>query len=52
VIVISWEISPKDIQEKTWISMSTIKQVLDKLMDMWKIERLWATRGVRYRLIK
>lgn len=52
MIVTSWEISPKEIQEKTWISMSTIKQVLDKLMDMWKIERLWATRWVRYRLVK
>lgn len=46
------EISPKQLQQKTNISPNTIKQITQKLIHMQKIERIWQTRWVRYRLKK
>ncbi len=44
-------ISRQEIQKKTGLSESTIKQVINKLIHMKKIERIGATRSVKYRVL-
>ena len=44
------EVSPKTLSENLSIPRSTINQVLNKLMDLKKIERLGLGRATRYRM--
>ena len=44
-------ISRQEIQKKTGLSDSTIKQVINKLIYMKKIERIGETRSVRYKVL-
>jgi len=44
-------ITPKDIRENLEIKEATVLQILNKLLNMKKIERLGMGRGVRYRKI-
>lgn len=43
------EATPKEISEKTKIARSTVFQILSKLLNLKKIERLGLGRSVRYR---
>lgn len=45
------ELSPKDIREELGMATATVLQVLNKLVDMKKIERLGEGRSTRYRKI-
>ena len=45
------EVTPRELAEKLGIPRPTINQVLDKLLDLEKIERLGFGRGTRYRMI-
>lgn len=45
------EVTPKEIRECLKMPAPTVLQVLNKLLDMKKIERLGAGRSVRYRII-
>ena len=40
--------SRKEIIEWTWLWEWTVKQVISKLINMWKIIRFWETRGMKY----
>jgi hypothetical protein len=40
--------SRKEIIEWTWLWEWTVKQVISKLINMWKIIRIWETRGMKY----
>jgi len=42
-------LSPKDIRDNLNIKESTMLQILNKLLNMKKIERLGMGRGVRYK---
>lgn len=44
-------ISRQQIQKETGLSESTIKQVINKLIRMKKIERIGATRSVKYKVL-
>ena len=44
------EVTPRELSEKLEIPRPTINQVLDKLLDLGKIERLGFGRGTRYRI--
>lgn len=44
-------ISRQEIQKETGLSDSTIKQVINKLIHMKKIERIGITRSVKYRVL-
>jgi len=44
-------VTSKDIRENLGIKEATVLQILNKLLDMKKIERLGMGRGVRYRKI-
>lgn len=44
------EATPKELSEKLSIPRPTINQVLNKLLDLKKIERLGLGRGTRYRI--
>ena len=44
------EVTPRELSEKLGIPRPTINQVLDKLLDLKKIERLGLGRGTRYRI--
>ena len=44
-------VTPKDIRENLGIKEATVLQILNKLLNMKKIERLGMGRGVRYRKI-
>lgn len=46
------EVTPKDIRENLGIHESTVLQVLNKLLDMKKIERLGEGRSTRYKVVK
>ncbi|MBI9045531.1 MAG: winged helix-turn-helix transcriptional regulator [Anaerolineaceae bacterium] len=46
------EVTPRELSEKLNIPRPTINQVLNKLMDLKKVERLGPGRGARYRLIQ
>jgi len=46
------EATPRELSEKLGIPRPTINQVLDRLLDLKKIERLGLGRGTRYRLIQ
>lgn len=45
------EVTPRELAEELGIPRPTINQVLDKLLDLDKIERLGSGRGTRYKLI-
>jgi Fic family protein len=45
------EVTPRELSDKLEIPRPTINQVLDKLLDLGKIERLGSGRGTRYRVI-
>jgi DNA-binding MarR family transcriptional regulator len=45
------ETAPKEIREVLNMPTVTILQVLNKLLDMKKIERLGAGRSTRYRIL-
>ena len=45
------ETTPKEIREALNMPTVTILQVLNKLLDMKKIERLGAGRSTRYKII-
>ena len=44
------EVTPRELSSKLSIPRPTINQVLDKLLDLKKIERLGLGRGTRYRV--
>ena len=44
------EVTPRELSQKLEIPRPTINQVLDKLLDLGKIERLGSGRGTRYRM--
>ena len=44
------EVTPRELSEKLGIPRPTINQVLDKLLDLKKIERLGLGRATRYRI--
>ena len=44
--------TPRDISENTKVAYSTVRQAIDKLMRLKKIERLGAGRSTRYKVIK
>lgn len=44
------EVTPRELSDKLEIPRPTINQVLDKLLDLGKIERLGFGRGTRYRI--
>ena len=44
------EVTPRELSEKLGIPRPTINQVLNKLLDLKKIERLGLGRGTRYRI--
>jgi Fic family protein len=44
------EVTPKELSENLGIPRITINQVLDRLLDLKKIERLGLGRGTRYRI--
>lgn len=44
------EATPRELSDKLEIPRPTINQVLDKLLDLGKIERLGFGRGTRYRI--
>ncbi len=44
------EVTPKELSEKLGIPRPTINQVLGRLLDLKKIERLGLGRGTRYRI--
>ena len=44
------EVTPKELSENLGIPRPTINQVLDRLLDLKKIERLGLGRGTRYRI--
>ncbi len=46
------EVTPKELSETLDIPRSTISQVLNRLMDLKRIERLGLGRGTRYRIIE
>jgi Fic family protein len=46
------EASPLEISQQTQVARSTVSQVLDKLLNLQKIERLGQGRAVRYRLVR
>lgn len=50
-ILANTNISRQEIQKETGLSDSTIKQVINKLILMKKIERIGATRSVKYRVL-
>jgi Fic family protein len=45
------EVTPRELSDKLKIPRPTINQVLAKLLNLGKIERLGLGRGTRYRLI-
>jgi Fic family protein len=45
------EVTPRELSENLGIPRPTINQVLDRLLDLKKIERLGLGRGTRYRVI-
>jgi len=45
------EVTPRELSETLGIPRPTINQVLDRLLDLKKIERLGLGRGTRYRVI-
>jgi Fic family protein len=45
------EVTPRELSDKLEIPRPTINQVLNKLLDLDKIERLGFGRGTRYRVI-
>lgn len=51
IILANNDISRQEIQKKTGLSDSTIKQVINKLIHMKKIERIGETRSVKYRVL-
>lgn len=42
--------SRKEIIEWTWLWEWTVKQAISKLISMWKIIRIWETRGIKYEI--
>ena len=46
------EVTPQELSEKLSIPRPTINQVLNKLLDLNKIERLGSGRATRYRLLQ
>ncbi len=44
-------VTPKDIRENLGIKEATVLQILNKLLDMKKIERFGMGRGIRYRKV-
>ena len=46
------ECTRQEIVKKTWLALSTVRQTIEKLLLMKKIERFWSTRAVRYEIIK
>ena len=44
------EVTPRELSEKLEIPRPTINQVLNKLLDLKKIERLGLGRGTRYKV--
>jgi len=44
------EVTPRELSQKLEIPRPTINQVLDKLLDLGRIERLGLGRGTRYRI--
>ena len=46
------EVTPRELSENLEIPRPTINQVLNRLLDLKKIERLGLGRGTRYRLVK
>ena len=46
------EVTPKELSEMLDIPRSTISQVLNRLMDLKRIERLGLGRGTRYKVIE
>ena len=46
------ECTRQEIVKKTWLALWTVRQVIEKLLIMKKIERLWSTRAVRYKITK
>jgi Fic family protein len=46
------EVTPKEIRENLNIATATVLQVLNKLLEMKKIERLGEGRSTRYRVVK
>jgi len=46
------EVTPKELSENLDIPRSTISQVLNRLMDLKRIERLGLGRATRYRVIE
>ncbi len=45
------EVTPKEIREELGMATATVLQVLNKLLDMKKIERLGEGRSTRYKII-
>lgn len=46
------EASPIQIVQQTQVARSTVSQVIDRLLDLQKVERLGQGRAVRYRLVR
>jgi sugar-specific transcriptional regulator TrmB len=46
------EVTPRELSEKLGIPRPTINQVLVKLLDLKKIERLGLGRATRYKIIQ
>ena len=46
------EVTPRELSEKLGIPRTTINQVLDKLINLKKIERLGLGRATRYKISK
>jgi len=46
------EASPLQIAQQTQVARSTVSQVINKLLDLQKVERMGQGRAVRYRLIR
>jgi DNA-binding MarR family transcriptional regulator len=44
------EVTPRELSEKLAIPRPTINQVLDRLLELNKIERFGLGRGTRYRV--
>ena len=40
--------SRKEIMESTWLGEWTVKQIINKLIKMWKIFRIWEWRAIKY----
>lgn len=43
---------PLEISEKTSVAHATVKQALQKILQLKKIERIGMGRSIRYRVIK